>query len=62
VINGSRDGLFAQEGVKAAFEKIRRCYEKAGAPERQDCRLYDAPHEFNPEMQEEAWKWLARWV
>jgi dienelactone hydrolase len=62
VINGSRDGLFAQEGVRAAFEKIRRCYEKAGAPERQDCRLYDAPHEFNPEMQEEAWKWLARWV
>ena len=62
VINGSRDGLFAPEGVKTAFEKIPRIYEKAGVPERQNCRMYDGPHEFNPEMQEEAWKWLGRWV
>ena len=61
-INGSRDRLFALEGVKAAFEKIARCYEKAGASERQRCRLYDAPHEFNLEMQAEAWDWLRRWV
>ncbi len=32
VINGSRDRLFALEGVKAAFETIGRCYAKAGAP------------------------------
>ena len=62
VINGSRDRLFALDGVKAAFEKISRCYAKAGAPERQRCRLYDAPHEFNLEMQAEAWQWLGRWV
>jgi dienelactone hydrolase len=62
VINGSRDRLFAPEGVKAAFEKIARCYAKAGAAERQQCRLYDAPHEFNLEMQAEAWAWLGRWV
>ena len=62
VINGSRDRLFALDGVKAAFEKIARCYDKAGAPERQRTRLYDAPHEFNLEMQAEAWDWLRRWV
>jgi dienelactone hydrolase len=62
VMNGSRDRLFALDGVKAAFDKIERCYAKAGAPDRQRCRLYDAPHEFNLEMQAEAWEWLRRWV
>ena len=59
VINGSRDQLFAPEGVKAAFEKIEQCYRKAGVLERQRCRLYDAPHEFNLRMQAEAWEWLS---
>ena len=62
VINGVQDRLFAAEGVKAAFGKIERCYRKAGAAERQRCRLYDAPHEFNLAMQAEAWEWLKRWV
>jgi dienelactone hydrolase len=60
VINGSRDQLFPPEGVRAAFEKIERCFRKAGVPERQQCRLYDAPHEFNLRMQAEAWEWLGR--
>ncbi len=62
VINGSKDGLFAPDGVRAAFEKIGRCYAKAQASERQKCSMYDAPHEFNLKMQEEAWAWLKRWV
>jgi dienelactone hydrolase len=62
VINGSQDQLFAPDGVKAAFDKIARCYAKAGAPDRQRCRLFDAPHQFNREMQAEAWDWLKRWV
>ena len=61
-INGSQDRLFNLDGVKAAFEKIKRCYEKAGVPDRQKCSLYDAPHQFNVEMQAEAWAWLKRWV
>ena len=24
--------------------------------------LYDAPHEFNAEMQQEAWEWLRKFV
>jgi len=62
VINGSQDRLFALDGVKTAFDTIGRCYAKAGAPGRSRCRLYDAPHEFNLEMQAEAWEWLGRWV
>ena len=58
VINGSKDGLFPADGVEKAFRKIEACFRKAGAPERQRCRLYDAPHEFNREMQAEAWEWL----
>jgi dienelactone hydrolase len=62
VINGSQDTLFAPDGVRAAFEKIDACFRKAGAPDRQQCRLYDTPHELNPAMQDEAWAWIARWL
>ena len=62
VISGSRDTLFYPDGVKDAFEKIAACYRKAGYPDHQSCRIYDAPHEFNPEMQAAAWDWLKRWV
>jgi dienelactone hydrolase len=61
-LNGSRDGLFNQRGLQAAYEKIGACYAKAGVAERQVCRLYDAPHEFNREMQAEAWPWLRTWL
>jgi dienelactone hydrolase len=62
VINGSKDTLFAPDGVRAAFDKIGACFRKAGAADHQRCRLYDTPHEFNPQMQAEAWDWLARWL
>jgi dienelactone hydrolase len=62
VINGSQDRLFALDGVNAAFDKISRCYAKAGVPDRQRCRLFNAPHEFNLEMQQEAWEWLRKWI
>ena len=62
VINGRKDTLFAPEGVQTAFDKLTACYQKAGAPEKLRLRLYDTPHEFNAEMQAEAWAWLKRWV
>lgn len=62
VINGSRDALFDLDGVRRCFDKLRDCYEKAGAPAKLRTRLYDTPHEFNAEMQAEAWEWLAKWV
>jgi hypothetical protein len=62
VINGSRDGLFDLDGVRSSFKKLEACYAKAGAPDRFRARLYDAPHEFNAEMQDEAWEWLKKWI
>jgi dienelactone hydrolase len=62
VINGKKDGLFEFGGVEACFDKLARCYKKAGIPERVATRMYDAPHEFNGAMQEEAWAWLKRWI
>lgn len=62
VINGRKDTLFAPDGVQAAFDKLTACYQKAGAPEKIRLRLYDTPHEFNAEMQAEAWAWLKKWL
>jgi dienelactone hydrolase len=62
VINGSRDELFPREGVKAAFQKIDQSFRKAGVAGRQRCRLYDAPHQFNVQMQAEAWEWIDEWI
>ena len=58
VINGSKDWLFPPAGVEAAYRKIEQCFEKAGARDRQRCRLYDAPHQFNVKMQADVWPWL----
>jgi len=62
VINGRRDGLFNLDGVHSAFAKLGACYKKAGMMDRFRGRLYDTPHEFNLEMQAEAWEWLRRWL
>jgi dienelactone hydrolase len=62
VQNGSKDKLFDLDGVRASFDKLQACYRKAGVPDKFRGRLYDAPHEFNAEMQREAWAWLEKWV
>jgi dienelactone hydrolase len=62
VINGSKDQLFDLDGVHASFAKLAACYQKAGVAERLRTRLYDTPHEFNAQMQAEAWEWLKKWV
>ena len=62
VINGTKDGLFDLDGVKASFAKLNACYAKAGVPDHCRTRFYETPHEFNTEMQAEAWAWLKRWM
>jgi dienelactone hydrolase len=62
VMMGSQDGLFPLAAMQGAFTKIEQCYRKAGTPDRQRCRMFDAPHQFNLQMQPEAWEWLRRWV
>jgi dienelactone hydrolase len=62
VINGRKDKLFVLEGVEACFEKLHACYKKAGVEQKFQGRLYDTPHEFNTEMQQEAFAWLKKWL
>lgn len=62
VINGRKDKLFELEGVQACFEKLRSCYKKAGAEQKFQARMYDTPHEFNTDMQQEAFAWLKKWL
>lgn len=53
VLHGTKDKLFTNAGVQAAFDKIAKVYKKAGAPHRFESVTYDGPHEFNAEMQAE---------
>jgi dienelactone hydrolase len=62
VISGSKDTLFDLDGVRACFDKLRAGYKKAGVAEKFRARLYDTPHEFDAEMQSEAWDWLQKWL
>jgi dienelactone hydrolase len=57
-----QDSLFTPDGMRATAERIGRLFDKASQPERYAARFYDAPHEFNPSMQRDAFDWLDRWL
>jgi dienelactone hydrolase len=57
---GNRDKLFPVESIEAAFDKMRKIWESQQASDRLVTRLYDAPHEFNAAMQNDAFAWLSR--
>jgi dienelactone hydrolase len=61
-MSGSQDGLFDLDSVKAGFATLNACYAKAGVPDRCRTHMYDSPHQFNAEMQAEAWAWLERFI
>jgi hypothetical protein len=46
------------EGAKAAVDKVGRIFEKAGMSQNYKGLFFEAPHEFNLEMQEKAFDWL----
>jgi len=56
--NGEQDGLFPVPSVKAAYVKMRKIWESQNAGDLLVTKLWDVPHEFNREMQEEAFQWL----
>lgn len=57
--NGLQDKLYPLEAAKAAVEKLQRIFAKAGAQANYKGVYFDGPHEFNAEMQEVAFAWLA---
>ncbi|MEX2263432.1 MAG: hypothetical protein WD696_15855 [Bryobacteraceae bacterium] len=56
------DRLFTRAGMQQAAEKIGAVYAALGKPERYRSKFYDVPHQFNAEMQEEAFDWLDKWL
>jgi dienelactone hydrolase len=62
VQNCARDRLFTKAGMDASTEKIRAVYADLKHPERFQGKFYDVPHQFNAEMQEEAFAWIEKWL
>ncbi len=62
VVHGLKDDLFPPEGVKAAFENLRQCYEAIRKPERFATFIYDGPHKFPAEAQRKMVEWFDRWL
>jgi hypothetical protein len=48
--------------MEAAAARLRAVYERMDAADRFRATFYDAPHQFNAAMQDEAFAWLERWL
>lgn len=58
----SRDALYPMSAMRAAVAQLTAIYAKAGMPDRFRAAFHDVPHSFGPEMQEEAFAWLEKWL
>jgi dienelactone hydrolase len=58
----AKDALYPTAGMKGSVEKLAKIYQKAGIPERFKGTFHDVPHSFTPEMQEEAFAWIEKWI
>lgn len=56
--NGLKDSLFPVDGVERSYTKMRAVWASQRADTRLVTKLWDVPHEFNTEMQAEAFNWL----
>jgi dienelactone hydrolase len=57
-----RDGLYPHDGQRASVKKLGEIYAKAGIPERFSGRFYDYGHSFRPDMQDDAFAWIEKWI
>ena len=57
-ISGWDDQLMQPYGMARGHLHLRRCFEHAGCPEQLGSMIYDCPHEFNAQMQGDAFEWL----
>lgn len=62
VQNTREDPLFTVEGMESAVAILERAYASAGASEKFRATWYPGDHQFNREMQAEAFAWFARWL
>jgi dienelactone hydrolase len=57
-----QDPLFALEGQKESHEKLTKIYKKMGKHELYNARFYPGEHQFDIEMQNDAFSWFDRWL
>jgi dienelactone hydrolase len=55
---GRQDQLFPVPSVEAAFKKMRQVWHSQGADARLVTKLWDVPHLYSRDMQQEAFAWL----
>ena len=60
VLNCNADPLYTLKGMKDAGSILKDVYKRAGAADAIRVSFYEGGHEFNPEMQAEAFKWFER--
>lgn len=60
-INGTRDKLFPVEGVKEAYRQMHEVWDSQQAADKLLTKLYDSPHFFSKEMQEETLQFFNKW-
>lgn len=60
--NCSRDRLYPREGMDLAIKKIGAVYYDLDKSEQFQSRYYDVTHQFNVQMQEDAFDWLEKWL
>ena len=56
--NGRQDTLFPVASVNDAYKKMSGVWQSQGVGERLVTKLWDVPHVFNRDMQEQAFDWL----
>ncbi len=63
IIGGELDTLFPLAAVRQAFDMIAAVYEANGVADRFEHKIYaKRPHEFNRQMQQEAFDFIAKWL
>jgi dienelactone hydrolase len=62
VVHGQHDSLFPSDGVRAAIDNLRQCYQAIARPERFDTLFFDGPHKFPFQAQQRMVDWFDRWV
>jgi len=58
----ARDQLFTRKTMQSACDKLRLIYEDTDNLDRFRSQFYDVPHQFNAEMQQDAYGWLKKWL
>jgi len=62
VQNCARDRLFTRAGMDSAVQKIRTVFADQKQDHRFNAKFYDVPHQFNAQMQDDAFAWLEKWL